>query len=124
MEDSTLEEEFNRRVKALNERAKSAGTNITELCRLAGVSRTTPERWTKRVPQSISIFDSIFLALVNIEKTREQEEEAFNNLPAREQERIKTQQQEREREKEKERRSQRNAARRLNRARQKNTPQD
>ncbi len=124
MEESTLEEEFNRRVKKLSERAKAAGTNVSELCRIAGVSRTTPERWNQRVPKSISIFDSVFQALLEIEKVKEEEDNAFKNLPPREQERIKAQRKEIEREREKEQRLKRNESRRESRARLKNTPQD
>lgn len=124
MEESTLEDEFNRRVKQLSERAKAAGTNVSELCRIAGISRTTPERWNKRVPKSITIFDSIFQALLDLERAKEEEEKAFKNLPLREQERLKAQRKELEREKEKERRLKRNEARRENRARLKNAQQD
>lgn len=124
MDESTLEEEFNRRVKQLSERAKAAGTNVSELCRIAGISRTTPERWNKRVPKSITIFDSVFQALLDLEKAKEEEEEAFKNLPLREQERLQAQRKELEREKEKERRLKRNEARRENRARLKNAQQD
>ncbi|EBJ6658323.1 hypothetical protein D0Q53_20620 [Salmonella enterica] len=124
MTDSTLEKEFNRRVKQLNERAKAAGTNITELCRIAGVSRTTPERWNKRVPKSISIFDLVFEALLGIEQERKEEEAAFNSLPEREQARLKAQMEELEREKEHQRRQRRNESRRLSRARLKDSQQD
>ncbi|MBZ0058708.1 MULTISPECIES: hypothetical protein [Leclercia] len=124
MEESTLEDEFNRRVKQLSERAKAAGTNVSELCRIAGVSRTTPERWNKRVPKSITIFDSVFQALLDLERAKGEEEEAFKNLPLREQERLKAQRKELEREKEKERRLKRNEARRESRARLKNAQQD
>ncbi|MEL2244032.1 hypothetical protein PAS25_23995 [Leclercia adecarboxylata] len=124
MEESTLEDEFNRRVKQLSERAKAAGTNVSELCRIAGVSRTTPERWNKRVPKSITIFDSVFQALLDLERAKGEEEEAFKNLPLREQERLKAQRKELEREKEKEHRLKRNEARRESRARLKNAQQD
>ncbi|ENW4943600.1 hypothetical protein ACFLMW_003748 [Salmonella enterica] len=124
MEDSTLEDEFKRRAQQLSDRAKAAGTNITELCRIAGVSRTTPERWNKRVPKSISIFDLVFEALLGIEKTRKEEEEAFKSLPKREQERIKAQLEELEREKERQRREKRNESRRQSRARLKDSSQD
>ncbi|EAO3412108.1 hypothetical protein GNM83_19045 [Salmonella enterica] len=124
MTDSTLEKEFYRRVKQLNERAKAAGTNITELCRIAGVSRTTPERWNKRVPKSISIFDLVFEALLGIEQERKEEEAAFNSLPEREQARLKAQMEELEREKEHQRRQRRNESRRLSRARLKDSQQD
>lgn len=124
MEDSTLTQEFNRRVKLLNERAQAAGTNITELCRIAGVSRTTPERWNKRVPKSITIFDLVFEALLGIEAVKKEEEAAFKSLPKREQERIKAQLEELEREREHQRRQKRNESRRQSRARLKDSKLD
>lgn len=124
MEDSTLTQEFNRRVKQLNERAQAAGTNITELCRIAGVSRTTPERWNKRVPKSITIFDLVFEALLGIEAVKKEEEAAFKSLPKREQERIKAQLEELERERERQRRQKRNESRRQSRARLKDSKLD
>lgn len=124
MEDSTLEKEFMRRVKQLNERAKAAGTNITELCRIAGVSRTTPERWNKRVPKSITIFDLVFEALLGIEKVKKEEEAAFKSLPEREQARIRAQMEELERERENQRRQKRNESRRQSRIRLKDSKQD
>ncbi|EAM6792416.1 hypothetical protein E0G74_01485 [Salmonella enterica] len=124
LDDLTLEEVFRRRVDMLNERAKKAGTNITQLCRLAGVSRTTPERWNKRVPKSIGIFDLMFEALLNIEKANNAEDEAFHNLPPREQKRLKAIQEEQEREKERQRRERRNESRRQSRARHKDSSQD
>ncbi|EAM1616348.1 hypothetical protein EU642_22185 [Salmonella enterica] len=124
LEDLKLEEVFRRRVDMLNERAKKAGTNITQLCRLAGVSRTTPERWNKRVPKSIGIFDLMFEALVSIEKEQNAEEEAFASLSPREQKRLKALQEEQERERERQRRERRNESRRQSRARQKGSSQD
>ncbi|EJG5414298.1 hypothetical protein NAD41_000899 [Salmonella enterica] len=120
----TLEQVFNRRVEQLKERAKAAGTNITQLCRLAGVSRTTPERWEKRVPKSICIFDLMFEALRGIEKEIEAEQEAFKTLPPREQRRLKVLQEEEERERERQRRERRNESRRQTRARLKDSDQD
>lgn len=126
MDESTLslEEVFNRRVEQLKERAKAAGTNITQLCRLAGVSRTTPERWEKRVPKSICIFDLMFEALRGIEAELEAEQEAFNTLPPREQRRLRALQEEQEREQERQRRERRNESRRQTRARLKDSNQD
>lgn len=120
----TLEEVFKRRVAQLKDRAKDAGTNITHLCRLAGVSRTTPERWDKRVPKSICIFDLMFEALKGIEKEQEAEQEAFNTLPEREQLRLRALKEEEDREKERQRRERRNESRRQMRARLKDSNQD
>ncbi|HGX3708918.1 TPA: hypothetical protein ACNEJR_003679 [Escherichia coli] len=117
MDDSTFEAEFYRRVELIKQRAKEAGTNITQLCRIAGVSRTTPERWEKRVPKSIGILDLMYQALTEIETVKQAEEEAFQNLPPRERQRIKAQEEEKAREEERQRRERRNESRRINRQR-------
>lgn len=115
--DDSFEAEFYRRVETIKQRAKAAGTNITQLCRNAGISRTTPERWEKRVPKSIGIVDLMFQALLEIEEAKKSEEKAFEDLPPRERERIKAQEAERLREEERQRRERRNEARRINRQR-------
>ena len=117
MDDSTFEAEFYRRVELIKERAKDAGTNITQLCRMAGVSRTTPERWEKRVPKSIGILDLMFQALLEVEQDRKAQEKAFEQLPQRERERIIAQEEEKKREAERQRRERRNESRRLTRQR-------
>ncbi|MBZ0059606.1 MULTISPECIES: hypothetical protein [unclassified Leclercia] len=116
-DDTTFEAEFYRRVESIKQRAKEAGTNITQLCRIAGVSRTTPERWEKRVPKSIGILDLMYQALKDIEVAKQAEDEAFQNLPIRERQRIKAQEEEKQREEERLRRERRNESRRLNRHR-------
>lgn len=117
--DSTFESEFYRRVELIKQRAKQAGTNITQLCKAAGVSRTTPERWEKRVPKSIGILDLMLEALIEAEKAKEEQEQAFKDLPEREQQRLRVQEEERKKEEERQRRERRNETRRLSRARKK-----
>lgn len=117
LDDSTFEAEFYRRVELIKERAKEAGTNITQLCRMAGVSRTTPERWEKRVPKSIGILDLMFEALKEVESDRQAQQEAFAQLPPRERERLKAQEEEKKREVERQRRERRNESRRQSRQR-------
>lgn len=114
MEES-FSKEFYRRVEDLKKRAQAAGTNITALCRESGVSRTTPERWEKRVPKSIEIVDLMYEALVKIEKAHEEERKRFESLSPNEQARIKLERIEQERAEEEERRAKRNAARRRTR---------
>ncbi|EIP9220998.1 hypothetical protein LT875_002444 [Salmonella enterica] len=119
--DSTFETEFYRRVEMIKQRAKDAGTNITQLCKAAGVSRTTPERWEKRVPKSIGILDLMLAALLEAEKAKEEQEQAFKDLPEREQRRLQVQEAERKRVQEQLRRERRNQTRRESRARQKDS---
>lgn len=41
-------------VKELQVKCAQAGTNLSEVCRDAGVSRSTIERWKKKPPASIT----------------------------------------------------------------------
>lgn len=45
-------------VTTLKAQAVAAGTNLTEVCRRAGVSRTTVERW-KKEPKTIKLLRKI-----------------------------------------------------------------
>ncbi|WP_333855246.1 hypothetical protein [Leclercia sp.] len=124
VEDSTFEAEFYRRVEDIKQRAKAAGTNITQLCRTAGVSRTTPERWEKRTPKSISIIDLMLAALVDVENQHEASQQALKDLPPRERERLKAQEEEKQREQERQRRERRNQSRRVSRQQMNDTSSD
>lgn len=117
--ETTFEEEFYRRVELIRERAKKAGTNITHLCRVSGVSRTTPERWEKRVPKSIGLIDQMMAALEEIERDNAAQEQALENLPPRERQRLQAEEEERKREEERVRRERRNEQRRLSRQKSK-----
>ncbi|MCT4704536.1 hypothetical protein MUA04_10765 [Enterobacteriaceae bacterium H11S18] len=117
--ENTFAEEFYRRVEMIKARAKKADTNITHLCRVAGVSRTTPERWEKRVPKSIAIIDQMMEALAEIERVNEAQNKAFEELPLREQQRLLAEEEERKREEERQRRERRNEQRRLSRQKNK-----
>lgn len=66
----TYADEFKDRLTKLERDAQSAGTNLTEVCRVAGVSRATPDRWRKRVPKTIELV-TLMEAIV-AEKAREQ----------------------------------------------------
>ncbi len=43
-----------------------AGTNLTQLCKKAGISRTTIDRWEKELPKSLKVLDALRLALEEI----------------------------------------------------------
>ena len=40
-------------------KCQSAGTNLTQVCRQANVSRSTIERWKSREPKTISILRNL-----------------------------------------------------------------
>ncbi len=48
-----IEVVFNDALSQLEADAKAAGSNLTEVCREAGVSRTTPDRWREKPPATI-----------------------------------------------------------------------
>lgn len=51
----TYEDEFKARVSKLERDAQAAGLNLTAVCREAGVSRATPDRWRKKTPKTIAL---------------------------------------------------------------------
>lgn len=53
----TFSEVFSERIKGLEVEAKSAGMSFTEVCRLAGMSRATPDRWKREIPKTIELVD-------------------------------------------------------------------
>jgi len=53
MENKNIIAVFNEAVTQLEADAKSVGSNITAICREAGVSRTTPDRWKEKPPATI-----------------------------------------------------------------------
>ncbi|MGI9158665.1 MAG: helix-turn-helix domain-containing protein [Saprospiraceae bacterium] len=55
-------------IRALKTRCAAAGTNLTEVCREAGVNRSTIERWKGHTPKSLQLLDSIEKALAEREK--------------------------------------------------------
>lgn len=54
-------------IRSLKTRCAAAGTNLTEVCRVAGVDRSLPERWKKRLPKSLEVLNALETALNEIE---------------------------------------------------------
>ena len=52
---TNFEDEFRQRIEKLETDAKSIGLNFTSICREAGVSRATPDRWKKSTPTTIAL---------------------------------------------------------------------
>ena len=52
-QQKNIEVVFNDALSQLEADAKAAGSNLTEVCREAGVSRTTPDRWKEKPPATI-----------------------------------------------------------------------
>lgn len=50
---------FNDTISQLEQDAKAAGSNMTEVCREAGISRTTPDRWKAKPPATVAIMANL-----------------------------------------------------------------
>ena len=48
-------EVFNDTISKLESDAKAVGSNMTEICREAEVSRTTPDRWKANPPATVAL---------------------------------------------------------------------
>ena len=51
----TFTDEFKKRVEKIEADAKAVGLNFTSICKEAGISRATPDRWKKSTPKTIAI---------------------------------------------------------------------
>lgn len=59
-------------VQSLKIECVKAGTNLTEVCRRAGVHRTTVERWEKKLPKSFTALQALQNAIAEIKREKEQ----------------------------------------------------
>ena len=50
---------FDERLKAIEAEAKACGLDWTKICREAGVSRATPDRWKKTHPKTIDLVENL-----------------------------------------------------------------
>lgn len=51
----TFTDDFNDRISKIEADAKACGLNWTSICKEAGLSRATPDRWKKKAPKTIAI---------------------------------------------------------------------
>ncbi|WP_441280651.1 hypothetical protein [Tardiphaga sp. 862_B3_N1_1] len=56
---TTYAEQFSANVKKLEEDARAAGTNLTQICKATGIARVTVERWKSRAPQTVHKLDEL-----------------------------------------------------------------
>lgn len=52
---ATYEDEFRERIKKIETDANAVGINFTTICREAGISRATPDRWKRNTPKTVLI---------------------------------------------------------------------
>lgn len=55
----SAESAFLVRLDEIEQRAKKLGLKMPMVCSGAGVARATPERWRRRVPQSVLLLDKL-----------------------------------------------------------------
>lgn len=55
----TFEAVFRSRISKIEEDARKVGLNFTSICKEAGVSRATPDRWKRGTPRTIEIVDQM-----------------------------------------------------------------
>lgn len=55
----TFEDEFTERIDRLESAAHEVGLNFTLICRQAGISRATPDRWRRDAPKTIKLVAKI-----------------------------------------------------------------
>lgn len=64
---TTFAQELQIRLKNMEERAKAAGSNMTQVCKATGIARATFERWHDRAPQSVSKVDELEAEVARLE---------------------------------------------------------
>lgn len=57
MTANTFTDAFRARIAKIEADARDCGLNWTSICKEAGLSRATPDRWKKRTPKTIEILD-------------------------------------------------------------------
>ncbi len=66
-------------ISELKTACKEAGTNLTELCREAGVDRSVVERWKNKPPKSFETLIRLNAALSKLKYNRHDESKAVPN---------------------------------------------
>ena len=59
MTTQTFEAVFCSRVAKIEADARAVGLNFTTICKEAGISRATPDRWKRGTPRTIEIVDQM-----------------------------------------------------------------
>ena len=52
---TTFTDAFRERIEKIETEAKACNLNFTSICKEAGISRATPDRWKRSTPKTISI---------------------------------------------------------------------
>lgn len=73
---TTFSQEHKARISALDERARAAGSNMTQVCKNTGIARATYERWLERPPQSITKLDELEAEVARLEEAAKAQQAA------------------------------------------------
>lgn len=57
--EKTFTEVFRQRVEKIEADAKEVGLNFTSICKEAGISRATPDRWKRSTPKTVKLIQKI-----------------------------------------------------------------
>ena len=52
---ATFSDDFKKRIEKIESDAKEVGLNFTSICKEAGISRATPDRWKRKTPKTVEI---------------------------------------------------------------------
>lgn len=63
-------------ITTLKVKCAQAGTNLTEVCRRAGIARSTVDRWEDELPKSFQILNKLNEAVDQIANEKKQTAEA------------------------------------------------
>ena len=73
---SSFSDSFTKRLKELEERAKAAGSNMTQVCKKTGIARATYERWMHRAPQTVAKVDELEAEVARLETEKAEKAKA------------------------------------------------
>lgn len=59
MPKRTYVDEFKERVAKIESDAVAVGLNLTVICKEAGISRATPDRWRKKTPKTVLLIKKL-----------------------------------------------------------------
>lgn len=59
MPEKKFSDVFKERVDEMERRARAIGMSLTAVCRKAGISRATPDRWRHVTPHTIALLDKM-----------------------------------------------------------------
>lgn len=64
-------ETFQQRLNDIERRALLAKTNLTAVCKAVNISRSTPDRWRRRIPRTIKLIERMEKFVAAAEKRQE-----------------------------------------------------